>query len=45
MMAKSNGTPVAFWLALPLREFCEWIRDSNDLILEDEERMKKTKRG
>ena len=25
-----------------LREFCEWIRDSNDLILEDEERMKKT---
>ena len=40
-MAKSNRTPADFWLSLPLRGLCDWIRDSNDLIQEDNERNNK----
>jgi hypothetical protein len=43
-MAKSNRTPVDFWLQLPLSALSEWIRDSNDLVREEEERIKKTSR-
>jgi len=41
LMARSNRTPVGFWLGMPLHTLGEWIRDSNDLIREDEERMRK----
>ena len=40
-MAKNNRTPVDFWLQLPLRSLRDWIRDSNDLIQEDNERNNK----
>jgi len=32
IMARTNSTPAAFWLSMPLRELPEWISDNNYLI-------------
>lgn len=41
LMARNNRTPVDYWLSLSLRSLSEWIRDSNDLIHEENERMRR----
>jgi electron transfer flavoprotein beta subunit len=36
IMAKTNNTPVPFWLSLPLSELIAWIRESNHIVAEAE---------
>lgn len=33
-MAQVNCTPAPYWLEMPLYQFRQWIRSSNDLIAE-----------
>lgn len=33
-MAQVNCTPAPYWLKMPLYQFRQWIRSSNDLIAE-----------
>nr|DAL64943.1 MAG TPA_asm: hypothetical protein [Caudoviricetes sp.] len=40
-MAKTNQTPVSYWLALPLPSLCKWIKVSNQLVKEARDRSKK----
>lgn len=40
-MARTNNTPVSYWMSLPLRELVEWIAASNHL---SEEIMSKRKK-
>ena len=39
-MAKTNQTPVSYWLSLPLPSLCKWIKVSNQLVKEARERRK-----
>lgn len=39
-MAKTNMTPVSYWLSLPLYSLCEWIKVSNQLVEESRRRRK-----
>lgn len=41
LVSKYTGTPIPFWLSLPLSEFVRWIRINNDLIEEENERIEK----
>lgn len=41
LMARNNRTPVDYWLSLSLRSLCDWIRDSNMLIQEENDRISK----
>ena len=39
-MAKTNQTPVSYWLSLTLPSLCKWIKVSNQLVKEARERRK-----
>ena len=39
-MAKTNQTPVSYWLSLPLPSLCKWIKVSNQLVKEALEQRK-----
>ena len=40
-MARTNNTPVDFWLSLRLGEFMQWVKASNALIAEELDRRKR----
>jgi len=41
ILAKTNCTPVDFWLRLPLRELRPWIRAHNEVAKEEQEQSHK----
>ena len=40
-MARTNNTPVSFWLSLRLGELKQWVESSNALIAEATEKRKR----
>ena len=43
-MARTNNTPVDFWLSLRLGEFSQWVKASNALIAEEMEKRKQKRK-
>jgi hypothetical protein len=42
-VCKYTGTPIPFWIGLPLSEFVRWIRVNNQLIEEENEKIEEMK--
>ncbi len=42
-MSKYCNTPIDFWLQLPLRDFVRWIEDHNNLVKEENDRIKQAR--
>lgn len=43
-MARTNNTPVDFWLSLRLGELLQWVKASNALIAEEMEKRKQKRK-
>nr|DAM01603.1 MAG TPA: hypothetical protein [Caudoviricetes sp.] len=40
-MARTNNTPVDFWLSLRLGDLAQWVKSSNAIIAEEMENRKR----
>lgn len=38
-MAKTNATPVPFWLDMPLVQFGKWVRASNAVVKDENKKI------
>jgi hypothetical protein len=41
VMARTNNTPVDFWLSLRLGDLAQWVKSSNAIIAEEMENRKR----
>lgn len=41
----TRGTPVSYWLELPLSELMAWVESNNHIMRDREQAMKKQQKG
>lgn len=44
-LAAQNATPVSFWLSLPLPELPRWIDAHNEIVKEQQARVREMRRN